>query len=197
MKNFLFLFLIIISHQIYSIEEDHFFSNYIPQKTTDWLIFATGMGITSGIAYYTLKQFFTQYFSAQSYYNSAKKIRDTARLDGIEHVKSFEQIIAVIKENQVYRWRQLVYSDCYVVDIYHFIQKQLQQLSIAQEYLITARTKKDFDSPVLYVVEQLEFSINHLHNIYIHLRTICEIHPLFSQHMAIYHQRECAAREQE
>jgi len=199
MKKLLFLFFI-FSYQTNSFGMKNIWNkqnvaNHLPNSAVEWLIFGTCIGITSSIFYYTLTQCFNYYFSARSYYNSAKKIRDAGRLDGIEDVQSFEEIIALLKNNSVARWRHIVYSDCYVVDVYHFIQKQLHQLSMAEEYLMTARSKKDFDAALLYVVEQLEYSINHLHDLYVYLRSICEAHPLFSRHMMMYHQRKCTMQE--
>lgn len=193
------LFLLIIPCQAYGLEisnSKNALNNITPRSTTDWILLGTSAGITSSIVGYFLVQFFQHYFSAQAYYYSAKKIRDNAQLKGIDTIQSFNQIILLLKDNRVRQWRKIAYSDCYVVDTYHFIQEQLRQLSIAQEYLIFARTKKDFDSALLYVIEQVESSINSLYNRYIHLRSICEEHPLFSRHMMIYHQRECIAGEQ-
>jgi len=161
------------------------------------LLFGTCVGATTAIVGYALAKLTNYYFSAPAYYHSAKKIGDHANLDGIEKIRSFEDIILVLKNNRVRQWRKYVYSDCYVVDVYHFIQEQLSRLSLAQEYLMLARTKKDCDSAILYVIEQVELLINDLYDYYISMRLICEVHPLFNRHMAIYQERERIAYERQ
>lgn len=156
----------------------------------DILFFGAAVGATATVAWYALTKLANYYFSAQAYYNSAKKIHDTASIEGIEKIQSFEDIVLVLRNNHVYQWRRYVYSDCYVVDVYHFIQKQLCQLSLAQEYLMFARTKKDCHAALLDGIGLVELSIDNLYDHYMHMRSICERHPLFNRHMAIYQERE-------
>jgi|GEM_PF-3857818 len=171
-------------------------------KTENWesdaIDIAVGAGVVGilGAIGFGVAKLVASQFSAQAYYNSARDIYNRTKFIGIYSVGSFDDLISVIKNN-LRHWDSIILSDCYVVDIYHLIVKKLENLKAAREYVMTAYGKKDCDHTLRSMLQKLEKKIGRLHNQYMDLRSLCEFHPLFNQHMFIYREKERIRLEKE
>lgn len=154
---------------------------------------AVGVLAAAGVG---LAKLVASQFTAQAYYNSAKDLYSHTKFVGIYSVGSFDDLVSVVKNN-IRNWDSVILSDCYVVDVYHFIVGKLENLKRAREYVMTGYTRGDCDHMVRNSLQKLERKIDRLHNQYMYLRSLCEFHPLFNQHMFIYREKERMRLEKE
>jgi len=160
---------------------------------------AVGAGLiaAAGAALFGVGKFIdSTFFSAEAYYKSAKSTYDSAMLVGIYSVRSFDDLANVFKNN-LRNWTDYLLSDCYVIDTYHFLGVRVTGLKTAQEYIATAYNKSSGDYRMRNIIQELETQINHLLSQYMYLRSLCEYHPLFNQHMLIYREKEKLRLEKE
>jgi hypothetical protein len=128
------------------------------------------------------------FFSASCYYNSAKKLYKHTTISGIDDARSFDDLIGIL-ENQT-EWDSLLLSDCYLVDVYHFLKQRIENLITAKSYLKTAIQKRDCDTELCMAIKHLQRKVKLLQKALIRSRILCEYHPLFSIHLKIYHEKE-------
>lgn len=169
---------------------------YIDQSNIGAIGVVAGITATVGTMLYGIGKFIGSFFSAKAYYDSARTGYNVANLTGIYSIRSFEDLTNVIKHN-LYYWDHILLSDCYVIEIYHFLGNKLTELNTAQRYVMTAYHKSNNDRVLQDMLESLDRNITQLHNQYMYLRSMCEYHPLFNQHMFIYREKENLRLEKE
>jgi|GEM_PF-3492895 len=156
---------------------------YGSQLSYQRIVLSVGGVVAGAVAAYKFCEYL---FSTESYYRSAQKICDEATLGFSDDVITFDDIVRLLEDKKVRGWRSIIFSDTYVADVFYYAQRTLRKLSFAQEYIAVMRTRKNCDSALSDKLDELDAQIAMLQPFYGKIRSICESHSLFAQHMKIF-----------